>query len=38
MNMVKYTSSWQSVAGAAKECQYLNLSKEDLKVIFDIFD
>ena len=24
MNMAKYTSSWQSAAGAAKECQYLN--------------
>ena len=24
MNMAEYTSSWQSAAGAAKECQYLN--------------
>ena len=24
MNMAKYTSSWQSAAGAAEECQYLN--------------
>ena len=22
MNMAKYTSGWQSAAGAAKECQY----------------
>ena len=22
MNMAKYTSSWQSAAGAAEECQY----------------
>ena len=22
MNMAKYTSSWQSAAGAAKECQF----------------
>ena len=24
MNMAEYTSSWQSAAGAAEECQYLN--------------
>ena len=24
MNMADYTSSWQSAAGAAEECQYLN--------------
>ena len=24
MKMAKYTSSWQSAAGAAEECQYLN--------------
>ena len=23
MSMAKYTSGWQSAAGAAKECQYL---------------
>ena len=23
MNMAEYTSSWQSAAGAAEECQYL---------------
>ena len=23
-NMAEYTSSWQSAAGAAEECQYLN--------------
>ena len=36
MNMAEYISSWQSVAGAAEECQYLNqlYDKEDLKVIF----
>ena len=32
--MAEYTSSWQSAAGAAEECQYLNQLKEDLKVIF----
>ena len=26
MNMAKYTSSWQSAAGAAEECQYFNQS------------
>ena len=36
MNMAEDTSSWQSAARAAKECQYLNqlCEKEDLKVIF----
>ena len=24
MNMAAYTISWQSAAGAAEECQYLN--------------
>ena len=24
MIMARYTSSWQSAAGAAEECQYLN--------------
>ena len=34
MNMAEYTSSWQSAAGAAEECQYLNNELyEDLKVI-----
>ena len=32
MNMAEYTSSWQSAAGAAEECQYLNF-EEDLKMI-----
>ena len=34
--MAEYTRSWQSVARAAVECQYLNqlYDKEDLKVIF----
>ena len=30
--MAEYTSSWQSAAGAAEECQYLNF-EEDLKMI-----
>ena len=36
MNMTEDTSSWQSAARAAEECQYLNqlYDKEDLKVIF----
>ena len=36
MNMTEDTSSWQSAASAAEECQYLNriYYKEDLKVIF----
>ena len=36
MNMAEDTSSWQSAARAAEECQYLNqlYDKEDLKVIF----
>ena len=34
MIMAKYTCSWQSAAGAAKECQYLNQLEEDLKVTF----
>ena len=36
MNMTEDTSSWQSAASAAEECQYLNriYCKEDLKVIF----
>ena len=34
MNMAEYTSSWQSAAGADKECQYLNQLYEDLKVTF----
>ena len=36
MNMSEDTSSWQSAARAAEECQYLNqlYDKEDLKVIF----
>ena len=34
MNMAEYTSSWQSAAGAAEECQYLNQLYEDLKTIF----
>ena len=37
MNMTEDTSSWQSAASAAEECQYLNRRiyyKEDLKVIF----
>ena len=33
-NMAEYSSSWQSAAGAAKECQYLNQLEEDLKVTF----
>ena len=34
--MTEDTSSWQSAARAAEECQYLNqlYDKEDLKVIF----
>ena len=34
MNMAEDTSSWQSAARAAEECQYLNqlYDKEDLKV------
>ena len=36
MDMAEDTSSWQSAARAAEECQYLNhlYYKEDLKVIF----
>ena len=36
MNMTEDTSSWQSAASAAEECQYLNriYYKEDLKAIF----
>ena len=36
MNMTEDTSSWQSAASAAEECQYLNriYYQEDLKVIF----
>ena len=36
MNMTEDTSSWQSAASAAEECQYLNriYYKEDLKEIF----
>ena len=34
MNIAEYTSSWQSAAGADKECQYLNQLYEDLKVTF----
>ena len=36
MNMAEDTSSWQSAARAAEECQYLNqlYDKEDLKVLF----
>ena len=36
MNMAEDTSSWQSAARAAEECQYLNqlYDKQDLKVIF----
>ena len=34
MNMVRYTSSWQSAAGAAEECQYMKQLQEDLKTIF----
>ena len=36
MNMTEDTSSWQSAARAAEECQYLNqlYDKDDLKVIF----
>ena len=37
MNMTEDTSSWQSAASAAEECQYLNRRiyyKEDLKVTF----
>ena len=36
MNMTEDTSSWQSAASTAEECQYLNqiYYKEDLKVIF----
>ena len=31
MNMAKYTSSWQSAAGPAEECQYLNQCLKRLK-------
>ena len=31
LNMTNITSSWQSAARAAEECQYLNQSEEDLK-------
>ena len=34
MNMTEDTSSWQSAASAAEECQYLNKLKEDLKTTF----
>ena len=30
MIMAEYTSSWQSAAGAAKECQYLNQGHQEL--------
>ena len=36
MNMAKYTSSWQSAAGAAEECQHLNQLEENL-IKNDIF-
>ena len=32
--MAKYTSNWQSAAGAVEKCQYLNQSKDDLKWYF----
>ena len=34
MALAKYISSWQSVAGAAEECQYLYQLQEDIKVLF----
>ena len=34
MNMARYTSSWQSAAEAAEECQYMKQLQEDLRTIF----
>ena len=37
MNMAEYTRSWQSAAGAAEECQYLNQLLRELKNLFDVW-